>query len=152
MLSLTTLCAGAQADGGEPHQELSEQRPCPALRAVSPSVVVAVLVITLPFPERANRAPLPVSWDDACVPGRAQNCMQLHECSIYMSLKKFTDQRSFTPFLVVHCSLLFHKQKWITVDWRVSNRDRHTPDIQVDQPGTAPKVTGPAGLHFRLLC
>ena len=34
--SLTALDAGAQADGGEPHQELSEQRPCPALRAASP--------------------------------------------------------------------------------------------------------------------
>ena len=26
----------AQADGGEPFQELSEQRPCPALRAALP--------------------------------------------------------------------------------------------------------------------
>ena len=29
------------------------------------SVVVAVLAITLPFPEKDNKAPLPVSWDDA---------------------------------------------------------------------------------------
>jgi len=31
-----------------------------------PSIVVAVLAITLPFPERDN-APLPVSWDYACI-------------------------------------------------------------------------------------
>ena len=32
------------------------------------SVVVAGLVITLPLPERDIKAPLPISWDDACVP------------------------------------------------------------------------------------
>ena len=36
MWSLTALDAGSQADGGEPYQEWSEQRPCPALRAASP--------------------------------------------------------------------------------------------------------------------
>ena len=116
--------------------------------------------ITLPFPERDNKAPLPVSWDDACVPGRAQDCMQRHEYSISTSLEKFsmdaTDPWSFTPFQLVHRSLCFHKRRWTPDDWRVSNRDCNTPDIQLDswwislvQPL---KVTGPAGLHFRLLC
>ena len=39
-------------------------------------VVVAVLAINLPFPEKDNKAPLPVSLAEVCVPGRAQNCMQ----------------------------------------------------------------------------
>ena len=50
----------------------------------------------------------------------------------------------------------FHKRRWTIVDWRVSNRDCNTLDVQLDswwirlvQPL---KVTGPAGLHFRLLC
>ena len=74
-----------------------------------PSVVLAVLAITLPFPERDNKAPLLVNWDYASVPGRAQNCMQRHECSISTSLEKFsmdaTDPWSFTPFQPVHHSL-----------------------------------------------
>ena len=122
-------------------------------------LVVAVLVITLPFPERDSKASLPVSWDDACVPGRAQNCMQRHEYSISTSLEKFnmdaTDPRSFTPLNLVYHILCFHKRRWITVDWRVSNRDSNTPDVQLDswwislvQPL---KVTDPAGLYFGLL-
>ena len=133
---MTALGAGALADGGEPYQELSEQRPCPALRAASPSVDSAVLAITLPFPERDNKAPLLVSVDDACVPGKAQNCMQRHKYSISTSLEKFsmdaTDPSGFTPFHLVYRSLCFHKQRWITVDWRVSNRDSNTPDIQLN--------------------
>uniref|UniRef100_A0A8C4QH53 Ubiquitin carboxyl-terminal hydrolase BAP1 n=1 Tax=Eptatretus burgeri TaxID=7764 RepID=A0A8C4QH53_EPTBU len=35
---------------------------------------VALLSLT-PDPQRDNKAALPVSWDDACVPGRAQNCL-----------------------------------------------------------------------------
>ena len=73
------------------------------------SVVVAALAITLPFPERDNKALFPVSWDDACVPGRAQNCMQRHEYSIFTSLEKFsmdaTDPWSLIPFQPVHRSL-----------------------------------------------
>ena len=65
---------------------------------------VYILVITLPFPERDNKAPLPVSWDDACVPGRAQNCMKRHEYNTSTSLEKFsmdaTDPRSFTPISI----------------------------------------------------
>ena len=122
-------------------------------------VDVAVLVITLPFPERDNKAPLPVSWDDACVPGRAQNCMQRLKCSIPTSLEKFsmdaTDPRSFTPFQPVHRSLCFHKRRWITVDWRVSNRNSNTPDIQLNSYWVSLvqplKVIGPAGFHFRHL-
>jgi len=60
------------------------------------------------------------------------------------------------PFQPVHCSLCFHKQRWTTVDWKASNRDCNTPDIQLDswwislvQPL---KVTGLAGLHFGFLC
>ena len=37
---------------------------------------LTVLAITLPFPERDNKAPLSVSWDGVCVTNRAQNCMQ----------------------------------------------------------------------------
>ena len=100
-----------------------------------PSVVVAVLAITLTFPER-DKAPLTVSWDDACVPGRAQNCMPQHEYSIFTSLEKFsvdaTEHRSFTSFQPVQRSLCFHKKRWITVDWRVCNRDSNTPDIQLN--------------------
>ena len=128
--------------------------------SVTPSVDVVVLVITLPFPERDNKAPLPFSWDDACVPGRAQNCTQRHEYSISTSLEKIsmdaTDPWSFTPFQQVNRSLCFHKRRWITVDWRVSNRDSNTPDILLNswwvilvQPL---KVTSTAGLHFRLFC
>ena len=82
--------------------------------------------------------------------------MQRHECSISTSLEKFsmdaTDPWSFTQFQSVHHSLCFHKRWWTTVDWRVSNSDCNTPDIQLDswwislvQPL---KVTGPADLHF----
>ena len=67
-----------------------------------PSIVAAVLAITLPFPVRDNKAPLPFNWEDACVPGRAQNCMQRDEYSISTSLEKFsmdvTDPWSFTHF------------------------------------------------------
>ena len=74
-----------------------------------PSVVVTVLVITLPFAERDNKTILLVSWEDAYVPRRSQNCMQPHEYSISPSFEKFsmdaTDPRSFTPFHPVHCSL-----------------------------------------------
>ena len=132
----------------------------PGTESSVPPRTVAVLAITLRFPERDNKAPLPVSWDDACVPGRAQNCRQQHEYSISTSLEKFsmdaTDPRSFTPFQPVHHSLCFHKRRWTTVDWRVSNSYCNTTDIQLDswwislvQPL---KVTGPAGLQFGLLC
>ena len=56
---------------------------------------------------------LPVSWNDTCVPGRAQNCMQRQEYSNSTSLEKFsmdaTDRRSFIPFQPVHRSLCFQK-------------------------------------------
>jgi len=84
-----------------------------------PSVVVAVLAITIPFPERDNNASLPVSWDVACVPGRAQNCMQRHEY-VSTSLEKFTmdgtDPKSFTTFQLVHRSPCFCRRWWITFD------------------------------------
>ena len=69
-----------------------------------PSVVVAVLVITIPFPERDNEVPFPVSWDDASAPNRVQNCMQQCQFGISTSLEKFnmdaTDPSGFTPFHV----------------------------------------------------
>ena len=59
----------------------------------------------------------------------------------------------FNRFTEVLC---FHERRWTTVDWRVSNRDCNTSDVQLDswwislvQPL---KVTGPAGLHFGILC
>ena len=121
-------------------------------------MVVAVLAITLPLLERDTKAALAVCWDDAFVPGRAQNCMQRHEYSISTSLEKLsmdaTDPRSFTPFQPVHRSMCFHKRRWTTVDWRVSNRDCNTTDIQLDswwisleQPL---KLASPVGLHFGL--
>jgi len=72
-------------------------------------VVVAILAITLPFPERDNKVCLSVSCDDAYVPGRTQNCIQQHEYSISTSFEKFsmdaTDARSCNPFQLVHHSL-----------------------------------------------
>ena len=60
------------------------------------------------------------------------------------------------PFQPVHRSLCFHKRRWVTVDLRISNRDCNTPDIQLDSRWISLvhplKVTGPAGLHLRLLC
>ena len=154
-----SLCAGAQADGGEPYQELSEQRPCPTQRAASPLGSCCSPGDHPSLSRGDNKALLPVSWADACVPGRAQNCMQQHEYSISTSLEKLsmdaTNPRSFTPFQPVHRNLCFHKLRWITVDWRVRNRDSHTPDIQLNswwisrvQPL---KLTGSVGLHFGFL-
>ena len=78
--------------------------------------------------------------------------MQQHEYSISSSLEKFsmdaTNLRSLPHFnrFTTDC---FHKQRWITFDRRVSNRDCNTPDIQlnswVDQPGTAAQSNRPSG-------
>ena len=66
------------------------------------------------------------------------------------------DPWSFTPIQLVHRSLCFHKQKWTTVDWRVSSSYYNTPDVQLDSWWISLvqllKVTGPADLHFGLLC
>ena len=56
--------------------------------------------------------------------------------------QRSAEQSGFTPFQPVHRSLCFHKQKWITFDWRISNRDsntRHPTQQLADQPGTAPQ-------------
>jgi len=74
-------------------------------------------VITLPIPERDNKAPLIISWDDACIQGRAQNCMQQHEHSISNSLEKFsmdaTDPRNFTPISTGSPQFMFPQMKVI---------------------------------------
>jgi len=80
-----------------------------------PSVVVAVLAITLPFPEKDNKAPLPVSWDNACVPGRAQTCMQWHGTAFPPALRSSTWMPqipgALPPFQPVHRILCFHKRR-----------------------------------------
>ena len=95
-----------------PYQKLSEQRPCLALRAASPLGSCCSLGDHPSLSREDNKAPLPISWDDACVPGRAQNCIRRHEYSISTSFEKFsmdaTDPRSFTTFQPVHRSLCFH--------------------------------------------
>ena len=115
-------------------------------------------MITLPFPERDNKAPLAVSWDDACVPGRAQNCMQRRESSISTSLEKFsmdaTNPWSFTPISTSSPQPVFPQRK---VDASTKFCPKHNHKVNclkmhlwvhfLPQP---PKVDG--GYIFTLVC
>ena len=133
--SLTALDTGAQADGGKPDQELSEQRLCPALRAASP--LCRRSPDDHPSLYSEGQQGLSSSHLGGCL--FSKQSTELHakyEYSISTSLEKFsmdaTNPRSFTPFQPVHHSLCFHKRRSITGDWRVYNRDSNTPDIQLN--------------------
>ena len=76
------------------------------------------------------------------------------------SLEKFamdaTDPGSFTPLQLAHCSLCFHKLRWLIVEWMVSNGGSNTTDMQLNSCWVSLvqplKVTSLAGLHFGFLC
>ena len=114
-----------------------------------------------PFPfQRDKKAPLTISWDDACVPGRAQNCMQRHEYSISISLEKFsmhaTDPRSFTPISTGSPQPVFPQREGGLQLIGGSAIGIVTPGIQFNSWWISLveplKVIGTVGLHFQILC
>ena len=124
-----------QADGGEPDQELSEQRPCPAPRATPP----------------LNSCCSPGDHPSLSREGQRPSSSQLGLCLYFKEHKTACNSTNtafppalrspawmpqipedLPPFRPVHRSPYFHKRRWVTVDWRVSNRDSNTPEIQLN--------------------
>uniref|UniRef100_A0A8C4R3D4 DNA-binding protein inhibitor ID-4 n=1 Tax=Eptatretus burgeri TaxID=7764 RepID=A0A8C4R3D4_EPTBU len=83
-----------------------------------------------------GRPPLsPLNTDMGCL--STQVCVPIESEEPPPTPSQATDPKSFTQFQRVHHSLCFHKQPWITVDWRDSNRDSNTPDENHSTTGVA---------------
>ena len=116
-------------------------------------------MITLPFPARDNKVPLPVSWNDACAPEHRTACNDM-STAILPALTSSAWMPQITGALP--------PLNWFTAACVSTNEGGsqliggsaigivYTPNIQINswwvslvQPFN---VTGPAGLHFGLLC
>ena len=155
--SLTALGAGPQANGGKPDQELSEQRLRAAPRAVIPRSLLPPWRSPFPYQRGTTR---PFFQSVGMMPVfQAEQRTACNDMSTAFpaALRRSTwmPQSPSLPHFnrVNQC---FHKQRWITVDWRVCKRDSKplTPNSIAGWNSLVQlhKVAGPAGLHVGLLC